>query len=103
MTNKVKVSMTAKSGVERSQVRLLEREGVSVSYDFTRAELIYSIPTGYTIGELRDWRAKYNLDILPTLSKKGIVPSERLLRELHSPVVIHKKRTSVKKEGIYEL
>jgi len=91
--------MTATSGVERSQLRLLEREGVSVSYDLKVNELIYTIPTGYTIGELTSWRAKYQQLVLPELEKRGIKASERLLRELKSPVVINKKRTSTKREA----
>ena len=100
MTKKVKASMTANSGVERSLVKLLTKDGVSVTYDCNRAELVYEIPTGYTIGELRDWRLKYNSLIQPELVKKGILPNERTLRELSLSSFTYKRKRSTKKEGL---
>ena len=99
MTNKVKDSMTATSGVEPSYKRLVNRDGVTVTWDFKKQELIYCIPSGYTIGELTDWRVKFNKLVLTALGKNKIEPTERILRDLTSPVVIHKKRASVKQEG----
>jgi hypothetical protein len=99
MINKVKDSTTATSGVEPSYKRLVSKDGVSVTYDFKKQELIYCIPSGYTIGELTDWRAKYNKLVLTALGKNKIQPTERVLRELTSPVVIHKKKASVIQEG----
>lgn len=79
-TNK-KVSLTL-TGREQSFKRLCEFEGVAVSYNLSTNLLNYYIPSGYTIGELKDWKVKYSSEILKAISKKGIEPSERVLREL---------------------
>ena len=84
-TNK-KISLTL-TGREQSFKRLCEFEGVAVSYNLSTDRLEYYIPSGFTVGELRDWSVKYNSEISKAITRKGIAPSERVLRELsvHKP------------------
>jgi len=81
MENKVKDSLTVTRG-ERSSIKLLTRESVTVCYCLETDSLIYHIPSGYTIGDLKDWRVKNSADVLKAFYKKKVEPSERMLREL---------------------
>jgi len=77
----LKISATL-TGAERS-AKLCTVAGVSVSYDYNTQSLIYYIPSGYTVRDLTDWRLAHSGEVLKAFSRKKIVPSERVLRELH--------------------
>jgi hypothetical protein len=69
-------------GPQTYVLRICEFDGIAVGYHLLEDRLHYTIPTGCTVGELKDWCTKYAKQVQSEMYRRGIEPTERVLRDL---------------------